>query len=269
MAEEKKEKSGLTKNLVINRHTVWTVPNILVFFRILCVPIYMTLLILGANPGYLHLHQVYPSWYVYVALAILAIAAFSDVLDGKIARKYKAGTKMFGKVLKYDQGTYVGQCIDPIADKVMHIGVITALALAQYIHWAFIILLVFRELMMVVIGSFLVNDINIKANMLGKVASAIISCGAILCFFHAILWANPDFFGSWNVMTIDWIVVTIGLALNWAAAINYAVDASRQMKEHKRKLAEAETAEEETPAEESATENTEEPVVEEKEETKE
>ena len=91
--------------------------------------------------------------------------------------------------------------------------------------------------MMIVIGSFLVNDINIKANMLGKVASAIISCGAILCFFHGVLWANPQYFGNWNVFTIDWIVVTIGLILNWAEAINYAVDASKQMKAHKAKLA--------------------------------
>ena len=238
MAEEKKEKTGMAKNLVINRHTVWTIPNILVFFRIACVPVYMTLLILGASPEYLHLNGAYPKWFVYVALAVMAIAAFSDVLDGKIARKYKAGTKMFGKVLKYDQGTYVGQCIDPIADKVMHIGVITALAISGYIHWAFIIFLVFRELMMVVIGSTIVNDINIKANMLGKVASAIISVGAIACFFHEVFFANPKFFGGWTVYTLDWIIVTIGLVLNWAAAINYGIDARKQMKAHKAKLAE-------------------------------
>src|SRR5699024_870813 len=122
----------------------------------------------------------------------------------------------------HDQGTYIGQCIDPIADKAMHIGAIVALAVAGYLHWIFIVLLVLREACMIIIGSFMVNDINIKANMLGKVASATISAGVILCFFHN--WISK----LWGEFGIDWIVVSIGLALNWAAAINYAFDAARQ-----------------------------------------
>ena len=231
------------KRLIINRHTLWTIPNILVFIRILCVPVYMTLLILGSRASE---SNAYQSWWVYLSLGIMIFAAFTDVLDGKIARRFKAGTKIGKHVVKYDQGTYVGQCIDPIADKTMHIGVIVALAIAKtpsgspYLHWAFIIFLVFRELMMVVIGSFVVNDINIKANMLGKVASCIISCGSILCFFH------PFFLKLWSTYTLDWIIVTIGLALNWAAAINYGVDTFRQLKAHKKALADkaAQTTEE-------------------------
>ncbi len=242
-----KEKKGMLGSLVINRHTVWTVPNILVFIRILCVPVYMTLLILGSRAGE---GNNYADWWVFLALGIMAFAALTDVFDGKIARKYKAGTKIGKYTVKYDQGTYVGQCIDPIADKCMHIGAVVALAIAGYLHWAFIIFLVFRELCMVVIGSFLVNDINIKSNMLGKVASAIISVGVILCFFHEYIVKY-----LWGVFGIDWIVVTIGLILNWAAAIMYAIDASKQYKENKKKaLAEknGETAESETTAEETA-----------------
>ena len=237
MAEEKK---GLTKNLVINRYTVWTIPNILVFIRILCVPVYMTLLILGSR---YELNQG-NYWWVYLSLGIMAFAAATDVIDGKIARKFKAGTKIGKHVVKHDQGTYVGQCIDPIADKCMHIGVIVALAIAGYLHWAFIIFLVFRELCMIVIGSFVVNDVNIKANMLGKVASCIISCGSILCFFH------PYFQKLWEVYTLDWIIVTIGLALNWAAAINYGVETFKTIKENKKAKA-TETDSEENKTEEN------------------
>lgn len=219
------------KRLIINRHTLWTIPNVLVFVRILCVPVYMTLLILGSRAAETNAYQ---PWWVYLSLGIMIFAAITDIVDGKIARKFKAGTKIGNHVVKYDQGTYLGQCIDPIADKAMHIGVIVALAIAKtpsgspYLHWAFIIFLVIRELMMVVIGSFVVNDINIKANMLGKVASCIISCGAILCFFH------PYFLKLWNTFTLDWIVVTVGLVLNWAAAVNYGVQTFTQLKANKK-----------------------------------
>ncbi len=238
-----KTKKGMLNNLVINRYTLWTIPNILVFLRILCVPVYMTLLILGSRAGE---GNNYAEWWVFLALGIMAFAALTDVFDGKIARKYKAGTKIGKYTVKHDQGTYVGQCIDPIADKCMHIGAIVALAISGYLHWAFIIFIVFREVCMIVIGSFIVNDIDIKANMLGKVASAIISCGIITCFFHKYICQY-----LWDTFSLDWIIVTIGLILNWAAAINYAVDASKQYKANKLKTANAENAVEENTAEET------------------
>lgn len=202
---------SIKKNLVINRHTLWTIPNILTYIRILCVPVYMTLVILGARAAY-------PDWYVYLGLGIMVFASLTDVIDGKIARKYPS------------QGTYLGQCVDPIADKCMHIGAIVALSIAGYLHWAFIIFIVVRELCMVVIGTILVNDINIKSNMLGKVASALISVGIILSFFHPFM--VPKAFG------IDWMVVTLGLILNWAAAVNYAVNAIQQLRANKKEKAE-------------------------------
>ena len=237
------EQAKQQKNLVINRYTVFTVPNMLVFLRILCVPIYMTLLILGSRADS---NPAYSGWWVYLALGIMVFAALTDVLDGKIARRFPAGSKIGKHVVKHDQGTYVGQVLDPIGDKAMHIGIIVALAIAEipadginyphYLHWAFIIFIVIRELCMVVIGSFIVNDVNIKANMLGKVASAIISCGSILCFFH------PYFIKLWNVFTLDWIIITIGLILNWTAAVNYAIDAVKQIREGKKAKTETEIA---------------------------
>ncbi|NLL56516.1 MAG: CDP-alcohol phosphatidyltransferase family protein [Clostridiales bacterium] len=223
------EKKESEKKLIINRHTVFTIPNIIVFFRILCVPVYMTLVILSSKEAY----AAQKNLFLFLGLGILILAAISDVVDGKIARKYKAGTKIGKYTVKHDQGTYIGQCIDPIADKVMHIGALIALSVAGYLHWIFIVLLVAREACMIIIGSFMVNDINIQANMLGKVASATISVGVILSFFHP--WISQ----LWGEFGIDWIVVTIGLALNWTAAIGYAIDAAKQVKAKKEQDAEA------------------------------
>lgn len=220
------------KRLIINRYTVWTIPNILVFFRILCVPVYMTLIILSANPNH-------PDWYIYVALGIMAFAAFTDVLDGKIARKYKAGTKIGKHVVKHDQGTYVGQLIDPIADKVMHVGAMLALIIGGYLHWSFLVLILIREISMVVGGSFFMNKVNVQSNMLGKVASAIISVGIIMCFFHKLIVTY-----LWGVYPLDWIVVTIGVALNWAAGLAYLLGALRDYRYLQKKEKESEQTDE-------------------------
>lgn len=200
------------KRLVVTKKELLTIPNFLTFSRILSVPVYMTLIILGGLT--FGKYAQYPTWYVYVGLGVMVFAAATDLFDGMIARKF-------------NQGTYAGQLLDPIADKAMHIGCVIALIVVGYLHWAFVIFLVFRELCMIVVGSFIFNDVNVKSNMLGKVASAILSIGIISCFFH------PYISRLWGNYGIDWIIVTIGLVLNWSAAINYAVDAAKQYKYNK------------------------------------
>lgn len=219
---------GKEKKLIINRHTVWTVPNILTFFRVLCVPVYMTLVILSAIGGYA---EGKSNLFLFLGLGIMILAAATDLIDGKIARKYKAGTKFFNHTVKYDQGTYVGQLIDPVADKLMHIGALAALTIAGYLHWIFIIFLLFRELCMVIIGAKVMNKINVQSNMMGKVASATLSIGIILCFFHKFISK------VWGEFGIDWIIVTIGLILNWISAIMYAVQSYRSWQVYKAGLA--------------------------------
>lgn len=203
----RKRVGGITmKRLVLTKKEICTIPNYLTFLRVALVPVYMTLLILGAQRENLA--------FIISALGVMLFASLTDVFDGWIARKF-------------NQGSYVGQCIDPIADKVMHIGAIVALAIAGYLHWAFIIFIAFREFMMVFVGSFIVNKVNIKANMLGKVASATISVGVMACFFH------PYIAKLWGEFGIDWIIVTIGLVLNWSAAVNYAINVFKQLKQEK------------------------------------
>lgn len=76
------------------RQEYFSIPNLMGYFRILLVPVYLFLYLRAENTG------------EYYAAAIVMVLSFlSDFLDGKIARKYHMVTE-FGKIL------------DPIADKI-------------------------------------------------------------------------------------------------------------------------------------------------------
>src|SRR5690348_10512958 len=69
---------------------IWTVPNLLSALRLLGVPVFLWL-VLGPHAD---------GW----AIALLALAGFSDWLDGKLARAW-------------NQISRLGRLIDPLADR--------------------------------------------------------------------------------------------------------------------------------------------------------
>lgn len=85
-----------------NDSTMKYLPNVLTIIRILVTPIVLILLYGNALPG------------LAVALALFLLAAASDWLDGKIARKFEARSRL-------------GQTLDPLADKVLVLGVFVML----------------------------------------------------------------------------------------------------------------------------------------------
>ncbi len=87
------------------------IPNIFGYLRILLVPEFLWLCILGEN---------------YAALMILIISAVSDFLDGRAARR-------LGMV------TPLGKVLDPVADKLTQLAVIGCLA-AKYWQVMFLFL---------------------------------------------------------------------------------------------------------------------------------
>ena len=70
-------------------------PNKLTIFRILCIPVFVVLLLVNTIP-----------YNNYIAVGVFIIASLTDMLDGKIARKYNLVTN-FGKFM------------DPLADKLL------------------------------------------------------------------------------------------------------------------------------------------------------
>lgn len=173
-----------------------TIPNLLTFIRFLSIPFYVWCI---ADPKtYL---TVGGYNFPLVGLIIMVFAASTDLFDGWIARKF-------------NQGTALGAALDPFADKFMHVSAMLALTIMGFVHWAFIALIAFKELVMIVGGMFILRyGQPIKANYWGKVASFTLSIGVFMSFFHA-FWAEKVFY-------LDWIIIGIATLLTYCALVSY------------------------------------------------
>jgi cardiolipin synthase len=107
-----------------------------------------------------------------VAGILFVIAAFSDLLDGYLARKWDAISN-FGKLA------------DPIADKIMSISALLILYILGRLHYAFIIVLAVKEILMITGGAVLYfKKIVVYAVWFGKLATLILNCSiAVILFF--------------------------------------------------------------------------------------
>ena len=154
------------------------VPNALSLLRVILVPVFMAAVLLTVDMQ----AQTYAQKFIKCAIPALVfgLTAFTDLLDGKIARKYNLVTD-FGKFL------------DPLADKFMVIGAMLCILftskdnLAMFTVFFFALLIViFRELAVTSIRLVAASGkqkVVIAANMLGKmktVSQIIAICAAIL-----------------------------------------------------------------------------------------
>lgn len=192
---------------------IWTIPNIITYFRIICVPVYIVLTALGGVRANLALF--------YAGMGVFVFAAASDLVDGWIARRF-------------NMQSGIGMVLDPIADKLMHISVLFCLSLCTgltplgaqfnaenpwFVHYAFVILIVAKEAIQALIALYVLKKgATVKANWLGKVSSFTISVGVMLAFFHQ------------YVGYADWGILAWGIVMSYAAAVNYLVDVLKQVK---------------------------------------
>ena len=184
-------------------------PNKLTVLRLILVPIFVIIMMVSSA-----------LWASAVGLALFIIASLTDMLDGKIARKYNLITD-FGKFM------------DPLADKFMVIGamfVILYRSLSLYsdklfsniFFWAFMIV-IFRELAvtsirLVVSGS---SGIVVAANMLGKIKT----CTQIACVICCI--AEPVIYGllgkETTFLPVSLATAALMLIFTLWSGINYIV----------------------------------------------
>lgn len=114
-------------------------PNKLTLLRIALVPFFIASLLIP-----------FPHHYI-VSLAVFALAAITDCLDGKIARKNNLITD-FGKFL------------DPLADKILVISALVCFISLNLCDSVLVIIVLFRE--------FTVTSVRLMAATKGKVVAA-------------------------------------------------------------------------------------------------
>ncbi len=137
---------------------IFTVPNILGLFRIICSPIVAWYLLQGKTQ---------------LALIILAFAFLTDLFDGYIARKFNQISKL-------------GAILDPVADKLLFSFVIFAVLVRDnLLGWLwFIGLLAFILLIIYLIVHLQFIQLGMKITIMGKV------CVFINCFILFFLAAG-------------------------------------------------------------------------------
>jgi CDP-diacylglycerol--glycerol-3-phosphate 3-phosphatidyltransferase len=178
------------------------VPNALTLLRILLVPV-LVVALLDATPE--------AQW---VAAAVFALAAFTDGLDGYLARSRRSETT-FGKVM------------DPIADKLLVAAALLSLvSLDRLAPWVAMVIIA-REFavsgLRIAAGA---QGVVIPASRLGKVKT-VTQIVAIL----ALIAAHET--GDWWVQTLLYVAV----ATTVASGANYFLNFRRRIDEARARVA--------------------------------
>ena len=170
-------------------------PNKLTILRTILIPFFLVAMLWDAVP--------YGNW---IALVIFAIASLTDMLDGKIARKYNLVTN-FGKFM------------DPLADKLLVCSALIAFVELGRIPCWIVIVIIAREF--IISGFRLVaadNGIVIAAGMWGKVKTA--EQMVMICILLADLSSVLPQFAT-GICIFENILIYVALILTIVSLLDY------------------------------------------------
>ncbi len=174
-------------------------PNKLTMFRVILIPFFVVFLLLDITPV--------DKW---IALAVFIIASLTDMLDGKIARKYNLVTN-FGKFM------------DPLADKLLVCSALVCLVAVDRIPAWMVIVIIAREF--IISGFRLVasdNGVVIAASYWGKFKTTFQII--MICLMIADLAA---------LQLLTTIVTWVAVILTIVSLVDYLVKNKEVMKDTK------------------------------------
>ena len=162
---------------------VLTIPNILSLFRLVLIPVYVSI----------YLNAKIDTDY-YLAAGILAVSCLTDLIDGKIARHFNMISTL-------------GKILDPLADKATQFTLIICLATKYPILWYLVILFVVKESFQLIAGSInLRKGKMLKGALLsGKICTSVLFVSLILMVMIPSL---PNRIINWIAM-VDMIAMSV------------------------------------------------------------
>ena len=137
---------------------LFTIPNMLSLFRLGLIPVYVII--------YLKAEQF--SDYA-LAAGILAVSCFTDLIDGKIARRF-------------NMISTIGKFLDPLADKATQFTLTVCLAIRHPILWHLAMLFIIKEGFQLIAGlvQFRKGKMLTGALITGKICTTVLFISLIL-----------------------------------------------------------------------------------------
>lgn len=138
------------------RDQIWTIPNLLSLFRILLIPLMVTLYWKGRT---------------IAAVVVLGVSAASDIVDGQIARRFNMVTDL-------------GKMLDPLADKLTQGAALVCAARAHHQLFFLLGFMAMKELTQAYIGGRIVKKTGhvFNAKWFGKLCT-VITTGSLMAMF--------------------------------------------------------------------------------------
>ncbi len=213
--------------LTFSKKELFNIPNILCYIRLLCVPAFaLAFFLMQGLPG------IDPYAYLYTSLAIFVFASLTDVVDGKIARRFHMESA-------------IGAALDPLADKLLQLMAVICLTVNGNIFWLFPVLIGIREMYQIIASVMLVSkNIVGKANYWGKAAAMVAAIGITISCFGAAYdpmlggvtqvgalghWCGESALPGTVLFWIAFGVLCIATVLGYTAAGNYTYMVVKQL----------------------------------------
>ena len=189
------ESGPMTDTRIVSSR-VLTVPNVLSFFRLALVPVFIWLIISGQDA---------------LALVTLVISSVTDFLDGFLARRLNQVSRM-------------GQLLDPAADRLYIFAALIGLAWRELIPWWLVATIVLRDVMLAVLGIILANHGfgPLPVHRLGKAATF-----CLLFALPLMLFGEAFSAAAWVSFPLAWALAIWGAFLYWWAGVVYIVETAR------------------------------------------
>ena len=183
-----------------SRKEIFSIPNLMGYFRILLIPVFC----------YLYCTAESARDY-YIASGVVLVSSLTDMFDGRIARRFHMITEL-------------GKALDPVADKLTHAALVFCLATRYPLMWALIALMAVKEGYMGIMGlKFLKKGKMLDGAMwFGKV------CTALLFVVLLVLFVFP----ALPVLAVN-VMIGVTMAVMLFTMVMY-VPVFRKMKEEGR-----------------------------------
>lgn len=162
-----------------------TIPNIISLLRIILIYPFMKLF----------LQQDYVG-----SVLILLISGVSDMFDGMIARKF-------------NQVTFLGQILDPIADKLTLIAVVACLVIKIPQIMPIAVLLIFKDVLMMLGGLFLMSK-GVKpprSKCYGKIATVVFYASILTIILLKVLFSLESIVASTVILSVTALFMLFAL----------------------------------------------------------